>query len=132
MKTLFIVSMILVPVLAAAAGGEPRPGRYEVVSKEGDDPVKTTYHCLTAAEVAKGFAVPAQPGCKITQSPMSGGKFGMTMACPDMNSSLVGTYTATTYEMDGKIHAKVANQTMDIKSHASAKRIGDTCQKDDE
>ncbi len=132
MKRVIVVSLFLLPLLASAAGLEPRPGRYEVVTKEGNDSTKTSYHCLTAGEIAKGFEAPTQPGCKVTHTGMNGGKFGMSMTCPDVTSSFSGTYTPTGYVVDGKLHAKVGNQFMDVITHATAKRVGDTCKPDDE
>jgi hypothetical protein len=128
-----IVAASLLPLTAFAASPTILPGLYEVTTKTNDEKPEVKRHCVTAAESAKGIETPPmEKGCRVLGNTMAGGKMDFRMACPDMSTSLTGSYSSTSYTLDSKIEGKMGTQTLKIVTHATGKRIADACKPTDE
>lgn len=124
----WIIVLSLASAQAFAAEKTIEPGLYEVVTTAGDAGATTTRACLTANSIASGLQ-PSDPGkgCKTTRSVAAGGKLDFATTCSDMTLTMTGTYTATSYVVDGKLQMKGDDGPTTIETHITAKRISASC-----
>ena len=118
----------LAPNIVFAADRTIDPGLWEVTTKADiGGPAQTARRCMTTTDIANGFATDSLPkDCKFTKSVVSGGKLDFASTCPDMSMTMSGTYTPTSYVIDGKIVMK-GDDPMTMTSHITGRKIADAC-----
>jgi uncharacterized protein DUF3617 len=132
MKIHWALALTLMATMASAGESMIEPGLYEVVAKTSLGPAETSRKCMTAAEIAKGMQPQGLPKeCKITHNTLGNGKLDFATSCPNMTTTMTGTYTATSYVMDAKMSSTAGGKATEVTSHVTAKKIGATC-KDEE
>ena len=119
-----LLSLASMPVIAQEKTIEP--GLYEITTKTAAG-TNTVRQCLTTKDIVSGLDPALDPGCKRTRSTMTGGRFDVATTCPDMTSTMTGTYTPTSYAIDGKVVMKGDDDPMTIESHIVAKRVAESC-----
>lgn len=127
-RTLFL-ALSTAPLLALSAGTGFSPGLYEYATStdDGSAPQKSR-HCVTPAEAEKGIDVPAVgDGCKAVRNVMGGGRIDILRVCKEGSIAAVGSYTATTFVMDGKVQLKINGQSTTLNTHTTAKRVAAAC-----
>ncbi len=122
-----LLSLASPPVFAQEKTIEP--GLYEVVTKSGKGPADTTRICLNAKDIVKGLRPDLAENCKQDRAVMGNGKLEFATTCPDTTMTMTGTYTPTSYVIDGKVVVKGNgdDDPMTIESHITAKRVAETC-----
>lgn len=122
---IIVLSLASAPVIAQEKTIEP--GLYEVVTKSSMGPATTARMCLNAKDIANGLAPAVDTNCKRVRSTVAGGKLDFATTCPDMTMTMTGTYTSTSYVIDGKIVMKGDDDPMTMESHITAKRVAESC-----
>jgi hypothetical protein len=118
-------SMACTMAAASAADATIEPGLYEIVTKTSPGSPQTERRCLTAADITKGLqASDLGKGCKSIRAVVAGGKIDFATTCPDMAMTSTGSYTATSYTIDGKVQIKGDDEPMTIESHIAGKKVG--------
>ncbi|MEO8937956.1 MAG: DUF3617 family protein [Burkholderiaceae bacterium] len=127
----WIIVLSLTSVQAFAEERTIEPGLYEVVTKAGAGGATTARVCLTADNIASGLQ-PSDPGkgCKKIRSVVADGKLDFATTCPDMTMTMTGSYTSTSYVVDGKLEMKGDDGPTTIDTHITAKRISTSCNAD--
>ena len=120
------IALSLVTTTVVAAEPTIQPGLYEIVTKSDLGSAQTARKCLTAADVTKGLQPDLPKECKSVRAVVAGGKLDFATTCPDMSMTMTGTYTATSYVIDGKVVMK-GDDPMTMASHITAKRIAEAC-----
>ena len=125
----WIVLLSLVTASAVAQEKTLEPGLYEVVTTSGKGPADTTRVCLDAKDIVKGLSPEVDKNCKRERSVVAGGKLDFATTCPDTTMTMSGTYTATSYVIDGKVVVKGNgdDDPMTIETHIAAKRVAEIC-----
>lgn len=120
----WIVALSMAASSASAADATVEPGLYEIVTKTSLGPPQTERKCLTASDLAKSMQ-PSDLGrdCKVTRSVLTGGKIDYAVNCPDMAMASTGSYTATSYALDGKMTIK-GDEPMNVETHIAGKKVG--------
>ena len=119
----------LVSTFAFAQEKTLEPGLYEVVTKSGKGPPDTTRVCLDAKDLVKGLSPEVDKNCKRERSVVADGKLEFATTCPDTTMTLTGTYTSTSYAMDGKevVKGHGDDDPMTIGTHVTGKRVAEAC-----
>ena len=122
-----LLSLASPPVFAQEKMIEP--GLYEVVTKSGKSPPDTSRICLNAKDIVKSLRPDLAENCKQDRAVIADGKLEFVTTCPDTTMTMTGTYTPTSYVIDGKVVVKGNgdDDPMTIESHITAKRIAETC-----
>lgn len=125
----WIVLLSLVSASAVAQEKTLEPGLYEVVTKSGKEPANTARICLDAKDIVKGLSPEVDKNCKRDRSVVAGGKLDFATTCPDTTMTMTGSYTPTSYVIDGKVVVKGNgdDDPMTIESHITAKRVAESC-----
>ena len=105
------------------------PGLYEVLTSLGKGPADRTRVCLDAKDIVKGLSPDVDKNCKRERSVVAGGKLDFATTCADTTMTMTGTYTPTSYVIDGKVVVKGNgdDDPMTIVSHITAKRVAESC-----
>ena len=122
-----LLSLLSAPVFAQEKTVEP--GLYEVVTKSGKGPADTTRVCVDAKDIVRGMSPEVDKGCKRERSVVADGKVEFATTCPDTTMTMSGTYTPTSWAIDGKVVVKGHgdDDPMTIESHVTAKRVAEAC-----
>ena len=99
------------------------------MTKTGREPAQTTRVCLDAKDIVNGLSPEVDRNCKRERSVVAGGKVEFTTSCPDTTMTMTGTYTATSYMIDGQVVVKGNgdDDPMTIRSRIVANRIAAAC-----
>ena len=119
-----LLSLAATPVLGEEKTIEP--GLYEITTKTAAG-TNTVRQCLTAKDVVAGLNPALDKGCKRVRSTIAGGKFDFATTCPDMAMTMTGTYTPTSYAIDGKVVMKDDDTPVTMESHITARRVAEAC-----
>ena len=124
--------LVLLSLLTASAVAQEKtlePGLYDVVTKSGKGPADTTRVCLDAEDIVKGLMPEVDKNCKRERSVVAGGKLDFATTCPNTTMTMTGTYTATSYVIDGKVVVKGNGDEdpMTIKTRITARRVENEC-----
>lgn len=119
-----VLSLTSAPLMAEDRTIEP--GLYEVTTKSSMGAAQTARVCLTAKDIVNGLNPVTDQNCKRVRSIVAGGKLDFATTCPDMSMTMTGSYTPTSYVIDGKITIK-GDDPMTMESHIAAKRVAETC-----
>ena len=135
----------------AGAGGATatmQPGQWEITTEvvrmsapnmpQGmsmpNPPPTTVRTCLTAEQAAApsgGFLTGSgeNSGCTASNMTMTGGRIQGTVQCEQpgttMRSTLDGTFTPTSMEMNQRVETSAQGMTMEIESRTTGRRVGD-------
>lgn len=155
MKRLALLAPTVAIIVACSGGGVSlQPGQWEMTTKMTDIEIpgappamaaqmkqamtaqaQTQSRCITAAEAANPAGNMASPsgnaqGCTFSKQTFSGGSIDVAGSCPGpaggtMETSLSGSYTATT--MDTRISANIQGgpQPMRMSGTMTGRRTGD-------
>src|ERR1700741_4049729 len=129
MRTLIVVTALLLPAAAFAAGGM-KPGNYEYTTKMEMPgmpfamPPMTAQHCLKQSDIDKNeqYRSDRSQDCEIKNLKQTAGKTTFDMACKDGTTGKA-EYNVTADGMTGKTVLTREGQPMTM--NMSAKRLGD-------
>ena len=132
LKKFLFIMLLGLPLAAFPSKSGLLPGLYEAATSTNGGPPEKSRHCVPPEEADQGLQAPQEAeGCRLARSTLGGGRVEMLQTCKDSSMSLSGSYTATSYVLDGKLQAKAGNQTVNISTHTVARRVADTCKAGD-
>ena len=122
-----LLSLASSPLLAQQKTIEP--GLYEIVTRSTKGPADTTRVCLDAKDITKGLSPEVDKNCKRERSVVADGKLDFATTCPDTTMTMTGTYTPTTFAMDGEVVVKGHgdDDPMTLQTHITGKRVAEAC-----
>lgn len=140
MKKMILAGLGLVTMAGMAQAADMlTPGLYEINTQilETNMPMApqpgTSKHCITQADIDRDpesafYQQSEAQQCDVANFDIGGGKVTMALRCAmpggQMDMTMDGSYTATSYEMTNNMTVNMAGMAMFVRSKSTAQRIG--------